>query len=142
MIRLHNLQIFPGRAVFRLSSILHKCMNFQLFSHIFHPFCLFVLIHHPTESLPSCPSIYQIFTMASSHLENTPTHHSTALGHDVRRFHTGEMEIGVTEAVQAHISRQVVAQKPVSQRKLDFEASRPRFLREMMAEATGVFFYV
>ena len=30
----------------------------------------------------------------------------------------------------------------MSQRKLDFEQARPRWLREMMAEATGVFFYV
>lgn len=30
----------------------------------------------------------------------------------------------------------------MSQRKLDFEHSRPRWLREMAGEATGVFFYV
>ena len=57
-------------------------------------------------------------------------------------MHTNDLEIGVTEAVQQHISRNVIAPKPVSQRKLDFEHSRPRWLREMMAEATGVFFYV
>lgn len=45
----------------------------------------------------------------------------------------------MTEAVQRHISRHVIAPKPVSQRKLDFERARPRWLREMMAEATGVF---
>lgn len=50
--------------------------------------------------------------------------------------------MGATEAVQQHLSRNVVAGKPVSQRKLDFEHARPRFLRECMAEATGVFFYV
>lgn len=48
----------------------------------------------------------------------------------------------MTEAIQRHISRQVVAQKPVSKRKLAFEHARPRWLREMAAEATGVFFYV
>lgn len=52
------------------------------------------------------------------------------------------VELGVTEAVQRHASRHVVAPKPVSQRKLDFEHARPRWLRECMAEATGVFFYV
>lgn len=53
-----------------------------------------------------------------------------------------EMELGATEAVQRHFSRHVVETKPVSQRKLDFEHSRPRWLREMAAEATGVFFFV
>lgn len=52
------------------------------------------------------------------------------------------MEIGVTDAVQRHVQRHVVAPKPVSQRKLDFEHSRPRWMREMAAEALGVFFYV
>lgn len=52
------------------------------------------------------------------------------------------VEMGATEAVQQHLSRHVVAGKPVSQRKLDFEHARPRWLRECMAEATGVFFYV
>ena len=52
------------------------------------------------------------------------------------------VELGATEAVQQHLSRHVVASKPVSQRKLDFEHRRPRILRECMAEATGVFFYV
>ena len=55
---------------------------------------------------------------------------------------TSLVEIGATEAVQQHMSRHVVATKPVSQRKLDFEHKRPRILRECMAEATGVFFYV
>lgn len=41
-----------------------------------------------------------------------------------------------------HITRNVHQPKPVSQRKLDFEHRRPRILRECMAEATGVFFYV
>ena len=34
------------------------------------------------------------------------------------------VELGATEAVQKHLSRHVVAQKPVSQRKLDFEHAR------------------
>ncbi|CAF9939729.1 MAG: hypothetical protein ALECFALPRED_008273 [Alectoria fallacina] len=61
---------------------------------------------------------------------------------DVRRLKTNDLELGTTEAVQQHLSRHVVAGKPVSQRKLDFEHARPRWLRECMAEATGVFFYV
>ncbi|GAB7341230.1 hypothetical protein MBLNU457_7510t1 [Dothideomycetes sp. NU457] len=60
----------------------------------------------------------------------------------ITRLHTNDMELGATEAVQKHFERHVVAPKPVSQRKLDFEHSRPRWLRECMAEATGVFFYV
>ncbi|KAI0472702.1 aquaporin-like protein [Xylariaceae sp. FL0804] len=58
------------------------------------------------------------------------------------RLGSHELELGTTEAVQRHISRQVIARKPVSQRKLDFEHRRPRLLREALAEATGVFFYV
>jgi len=59
----------------------------------------------------------------------------------IERLRTHEMELGATEAVQRHFSREVVEPKPVSQRKLDFEHSRPRWLREMAAEATGVFFF-
>ncbi|KAH7048312.1 aquaporin-like protein [Macrophomina phaseolina] len=52
------------------------------------------------------------------------------------------LEVGATDAVQKHYARHVVERRPVSQRKLDFEHRRPRWLREMAAEATGVFFYV
>jgi hypothetical protein len=54
---------------------------------------------------------------------------------DLRRMHTGDLELGITDVLQRHITRHVVAPKPVSQRKLDFEHKRPRILREMMAEA-------
>ncbi|KAF2151187.1 aquaporin-like protein [Myriangium duriaei CBS 260.36] len=60
----------------------------------------------------------------------------------ISRLRTHDMEIGATEAAQRHFQRHVVAVKPVSQRKLDFEKSRPRWLREVLAEGTGVFFYV
>lgn len=79
----------------------------------------------------------------------------------MERLHTNDMEVGVSDVLQHHISRHVVALKPVSQRKLDFEHKRPRMLvdssslcsfsgtvtnevsmRECVAEATGVFFYV
>ncbi|RMZ76325.1 hypothetical protein DV738_g4973, partial [Chaetothyriales sp. CBS 135597] len=53
-----------------------------------------------------------------------------------------DVEIGVSEAIERHITRHVVPTKPVSQRKLEFEHKRPRLLREMIAEATGVFFFV
>jgi hypothetical protein len=78
------------------------------------------------------------FAMSSSHVEKTtgPT------DNEVRRLHTHEMEIGITDAVQRHVQRHVIAPKPVSQQKLDFEHARPRWMREMAAEAMGVFFYV
>ncbi|KAF7185800.1 Aquaporin-10 [Pseudocercospora fuligena] len=60
----------------------------------------------------------------------------------MERLQTLDLELGATEAVVQHYARHVVATKPVSQRKLNFERSRPRWLRECMAEATGVFFYV
>lgn len=56
-------------------------------------------------------------------------------------WHKHDLELGATEAVQKHFQRHVVSPKAVSQRKLDFEHARPRWLREMAAEATGVFFY-
>ncbi|KAG9581334.1 aquaporin-like protein, partial [Aureobasidium melanogenum] len=61
---------------------------------------------------------------------------------NMQRLHTNDLELGATEAIQRHYERHVVSTKPVSQRKLDYERARPRWLREMMAEATGVFFYV
>jgi MIP family channel proteins len=67
---------------------------------------------------------------------------STTGSYDARRLRTNDMELGVTEAIHKHVTRHVVAAKPVSQRRLDFEHSRPRWLREMAAEATGVFLFV
>lgn len=63
-------------------------------------------------------------------------------GHNLDRLATNDLEVGATEAVQRHITRHVAHVRPISQRKLDFEHHRPRWLRECMAEATGVFFYV
>jgi len=76
--------------------------------------------------------------MSNSHIENSHGHNRSA----VRRLQTNDIEIGVTEAAQRHAQRHVVPPKPVSQRKIDFEHSRPRWMREMAAEALGVFFYV
>jgi glycerol uptake facilitator-like aquaporin len=52
------------------------------------------------------------------------------------------MELDITEAVQRYVAHQEPSCKPVSQRRLDFEHARPRWLRECIAEATGVFFFV
>lgn len=60
----------------------------------------------------------------------------------LERLQTYDLELGVTDALQKHTTRHVVRPPPVSQRKLDYEHWRPRFLRECIAEATGVFFYV
>lgn len=53
----------------------------------------------------------------------------------------GDIELGVSEVLKRHVKRHVHDDEPVSQRRLDFEHARPRILREMAAEATGVFFY-
>ncbi|EKD14690.1 uncharacterized protein L3040_000213 [Drepanopeziza brunnea f. sp. 'multigermtubi'] len=76
--------------------------------------------------------------MPSGHVEDN----TLPTGYNAVRLHTNEMETGVTDAVQRHAKRHVVPPKPVSQRKLDFEHLRPRWMREMAAEALGVFFYV
>ena len=61
--------------------------------------------------------------------------------HNMERLHTNDLELGATEAVQRHLTRHVVEAAPVTQRKLNFEHRRPRWLRECAAEAVGVFFY-
>ena len=78
--------------------------------------------------------------MSKSHVEHAGS--NGVNGDAMRRLQTNDMEIGITEAVQRHVHRHVARPKPVSQRKLDFEHSRPRWMREMAAEAIGVFFYV
>ncbi|KAL7947500.1 aquaporin-like protein [Trichoderma barbatum] len=60
----------------------------------------------------------------------------------LNRLRTHDLELGTTDAVQKHVTRNVVPPRRVSQRRLDFEHSRPRWLRECIAEATGVFMYV
>ncbi|MBO0797126.1 MAG: hypothetical protein J2P36_40115 [Ktedonobacteraceae bacterium] len=52
-----------------------------------------------------------------------------------------DIELGTAEDLHRHVTRHVVHRKPISQRRLEFEHHRPRLLREMAAEATGVFFY-
>lgn len=41
----------------------------------------------------------------------------------------GDVEVGVTDAIQEHFARHVVERKPISQARLNFEHSRPRWLR-------------
>jgi len=63
-------------------------------------------------------------------------------GNHLNRLQTHDIEIGASEALQKHNTRHVIAPPPVTQRRLNFEHKRPRILRECVAEATGVFFYV
>jgi len=78
--------------------------------------------------------------MSSIHTQIEASGHAPA--YDARRLRTNDLEVGITDAVQRHVKRHVVEPKPISQRKLDFEHKRPRWIREMAAEAIGVFFYV
>lgn len=59
----------------------------------------------------------------------------------VHRLHTNDLEMGATEATAQHTQRHVVEPPVISQSRLNFEARRPRWLRECFAEALGVFFY-
>lgn len=61
---------------------------------------------------------------------------------ELRRLETADIEIGVSEALKRHATRHVAQHKPVSNRVLAFERRRPRWLRECVGEATGVFLYV
>ena len=59
-----------------------------------------------------------------------------------RRLESHEIEIGISEALSRHIARHVVAARPVTQKTLNYESRRPRWLRECCAEALGVFIFV
>ena len=68
------------------------------------------------------------------------------MSNDLEKINTvntqaGDLEVGATDAIQRHYTRQVVSRQAVSQKKLNFERRRPRWLRECIAEAAGVFFY-
>jgi len=82
--------------------------------------------------------------MMTDSIDHRPFSPTTRMSndHNLRRLETADLEIGATETLQRHITRFVVEPPPVTQRKIDFEHRRPRWLRECMAEATGVFFYV
>lgn len=51
------------------------------------------------------------------------------------------VDMAMTDALRKHLTRHVFSPGPVSQRRLNWESARPEWLREMFAEATGVFFY-
>lgn len=95
-------------------------------------------MHLRSASRPSVPSSKSFLIRLSCPL---PPSMSNSHSDSLDRLKTQELEIGATEAVARHFSRHVVERRPVSQRRLNFEHSRPRWLREMAAEATGVFFY-
>jgi hypothetical protein len=52
-----------------------------------------------------------------------------------------DIEIGLSEALRKHVTRHLPA-KHITRRRLAFERQRPTILRECVAEAMGVFFYV
>lgn len=64
--------------------------------------------------------------MTSNHMSRLQTNDCRLEDRVKERCNTdiGIVELGATEAVQQHMSRHVVATKPVSQRKLDFEHAR------------------
>ncbi|BFZ65024.1 hypothetical protein YB2330_006187 [Saitoella coloradoensis] len=62
---------------------------------------------------------------------------------ELRRLHTGQMELGTTDVLAEPVSKPDVVLPPaVSQWRLAFEDKRPRWFREMFAEAVGCYFYV
>jgi hypothetical protein len=108
-----------------LLSFVHSCPSLPCISLLLFRSRGLLLL--PTvRLLPRLETVCHAPNMADGHIE---------------RLQTGDLELGATEAVQRHVTRTVVQPAPVTQRKLDFEHSRPRWLRECMAEATGVFFY-
>ncbi len=59
----------------------------------------------------------------------------------LRRLQTHDIELGVSDVLQRHVTRHVAQAPPVSQRRLNFESTRPRWFREVVAETIGVFLY-
>ncbi|KAJ9612581.1 hypothetical protein H2200_004178 [Cladophialophora chaetospira] len=58
------------------------------------------------------------------------------------RLERHDIETGIADALQKHITRHVVPPPTISQRRLSFEHKRPRWFMEMTAEAIGVFLFV
>ena len=80
-------------------------------------FCLFSVRSIPVALSLSLPNFRQNhYTPIAAMAQNG----------DLQRLHTADIELGVSDALQKHASRHVIPPKPVSQRKLDFEHSRPR----------------
>jgi hypothetical protein len=59
----------------------------------------------------------------------------------LRRLRSTDVELGISDVLHRHITRHVAEQRPVSQRRLNFENTRPRWYREMAAESIGVFLF-
>lgn len=87
---------------------------------------------------------------ASNALQHHPQAHlagpAHGAGHDHdhhQRRHPGDLEIGNTQVLLRHPTPHLAADHapPVSERRLRWEAKRPLWLRECLAETTGVFCY-
>lgn len=65
----------------------------------------------------------------STHLTPSPADHHAA-------------DVDVQEAAAQYIAAHEPVYRPVSERRLEFEHARPALLRQCVAEATGVFFFV
>ncbi|ODQ52308.1 aquaporin-like protein [Saitoella complicata NRRL Y-17804] len=62
--------------------------------------------------------------------------------HDLHRVNTGQVELGATDVLADAPHVDVVLPPAVSHGRLAYERRRPRWAREMFAEATGCYFYV
>src|SRR5205085_2174650 len=111
--------------------------------------CRIAFIGHKLEDISL--KAYLFFLVSSLIPKTTSSYHSNFLlsfwikmaTHELLdRLHTGDIEVGISEALQRHATRHVVPPKPISPQVLNFERRRPRWLRECVAEGTGVFFYV
>lgn len=58
------------------------------------------------------------------------------------RLETSDIETGIANALQRHVTRHVAPAPKVTQTRLEYERKRPRWLKEMIAEAIGVFIFV
>jgi hypothetical protein len=72
----------------------------------------------------------------------TVTIMSETLDTKSHRMEEHDIETGIADALQRHVTRHVVPPPTISHRRLTFEHARPRWFREMAAEAIGVFFLV
>ncbi|TID21980.1 aquaporin-like protein [Venturia nashicola] len=71
------------------------------------------------------------------------SHHESSDSHEMPNMHMQQAPgMAMTDALRKHLTRHILSAGPVTQRRLDFEHARPTWLRDMFAEATGVFFYV
>lgn len=76
-------------------------------------------------------------------VQSSPTLPADDTNHreNLRRMGTNDVEIGVSDVLQTHVTRHIAHVKPVSQRRLNFEHKRPRVVREIVAETLGTFIY-